>query len=335
MWLLRKLSFPLSLIYALVVCLRNYLYDQGIFPSRSFETPTVCIGNLSVGGTGKTPMIEFLISQFKDGLDLVVLSRGYGRKTKGFIEATKNTRVEEIGDEPFQIQTKFPSIKVIVDEDRSNALSIIEDISKPDLILLDDAFQHRKVKPSISILLTTYDNLFVNDWYLPTGNLRDSKREVRRAHIIVVTKCPSSLKVVDQERIVQMLKPAVHQRVLFSYLEYGKQFIREDKSIGFNAIKNKKITLVTGIANPKPLLEFLNLNNVEVNHLKYKDHHFFTEREIELFNEKELILTTEKDYVRLKNKVQNMCFIPIKHKFFGEGKEEIVNAITNTMKLNP
>lgn len=332
MWLLRKISFPISLVYAFVVYLRNYLYNTKILSSNSFKTPTICIGNLSVGGTGKTPMIEFLVSQFKDSYALVVLSRGYGRKTKGFLEATPNSKVEEIGDEPFQIYSKFPEIKVVVDEDRSNAISRIEKEFKSDLILLDDAYQHRKVTPSVSILLTTCQNLYSDDWYLPTGNLRDSKREAKRADIIVVTKCPSDISVVEQKKIVGKLKSEFHQEVLFSYLEYGKSIVGENDNISLEDYKNQEITLVTGIANPRPLQDYLTSKNVKFEHLKYKDHHFFTKKELDIFNAKKMILTTEKDFVRLKNKVDNLYYISIKHKFIGNGKEEIEKIITNVMK---
>ncbi len=332
MWLLRKISFPISLVYALVVYLRNYLYDTKVLSSRSFKTPTICIGNLSVGGTGKTPMIEFLVLQFKDTYDLAVLSRGYGRKTKGFLEATPNSKVEEIGDEPFQIHSKFPEIKVVVNEDRCNAISRIEKEFKSDLILLDDAFQHRKVTPSVYILLTTYQNLYSNDWYLPTGNLRDSKREAKRADIIVVTKCSSDISVVEQKIIMDKLKPGSNQKVLFSYLEYGETMVGNCSCISLENFKNQKITLVTGIANPTPLLNHLNSIGIDYEHLKYKDHHFFTQKELDEFNERKVILTTEKDYVRLKNKVENLYFISIKHKFIGNGKEEIEKIIANVIK---
>ncbi|PCJ92709.1 MAG: tetraacyldisaccharide 4'-kinase [Flavobacteriaceae bacterium] len=332
MWLLRKISLPISLVYALVVYLRNYLYDIKVFSANSFKTPTVCIGNLSVGGTGKTPMIEFLVAQFKGTNNLTVLSRGYGRKTKGFLQATPNSTVEEIGDEPFQIYAKFPEIKVVVDEDRSNAISKIEKELKPDLILLDDAYQHRKVKPSVSILLTTYQNLYPNDWYLPTGNLRDSKREAKRAHIIVVTKCPYDLNADEQNKIIKKLKPKPYQKVLFSYLEYGKTIFGENTNAILEDFKNENITLVTGIANPKPLLGYLSEKNVEYEHLQFKDHHFFTKKELDIFNTKVMVLTTEKDFVRLKNKVNNLYYISIEHKFIGNGKEEIKRSIAELMK---
>ncbi|MGB5498951.1 MAG: tetraacyldisaccharide 4'-kinase, partial [Maribacter sp.] len=173
MQLLRKIAFPISLIYALVVHIRNFLFDVGIFKSNSFHTPTICVGNLSVGGTGKTPMIEYLAEILKERNKVAILSRGYRRKTKGFVLATSDSKVEEIGDEPFQLYSKLSDITVAVDADRCNGIKKLQNIIAPDIILLDDAFQHRKVKPGLSILLTAYDNLYMNDWYLPTGDLRD------------------------------------------------------------------------------------------------------------------------------------------------------------------
>jgi len=177
MQLLRKIAFPISLIYALVVYTRNFLFDIGFLKGKSFKTPTVCVGNLSVGGTGKTPMVEYLIRMLQDSFEVAVLSRGYRRKSRGFVLATEDSKVEDLGDEPFQIKSKFPKIAVAVDADRCNGIKELEDSEHPDIILLDDAFQHRRVKPTFSILLTAFDYLYPNDWYLPTGNLRDSKKE--------------------------------------------------------------------------------------------------------------------------------------------------------------
>lgn len=330
MWLLKKISFPVSLIYALVVYLRNYLYDINIFRGNSFKTPTICIGNLSVGGTGKTPMIEFLIEGLNDS-KLVVLSRGYGRGTKGYLEAGEYCTVEEIGDEPYQIHKKFPNIKVVVCEDRRSAIAKIEAEFSPDLILLDDAYQHRKVKPTLSVLLTTYEKLYVDDWYLPTGTLRDSKKEAKRADVIIVTKCPMDLSLKEQELIKFKLNPLQHQKILFSYLAYDTTFKGKDKKLRLDDIKNRKVTLVTGIASPKPLLGYLKNKEIVFNHLAFKDHHFFTKKEIALFQSKEIILTTEKDYVRLAKKLNNVYYVSIKHSFYNKGAEEII-ALINQLR---
>jgi tetraacyldisaccharide 4'-kinase len=303
------------------------LFDVGFYSSKTFKTPTICVGNLSVGGTGKTPMIEFLVRLLSPEKKVAVLSRGYGRKSKGFQSSGEFSTVEILGDEPFQIHAKFPEISVAVDADRSNGITILENTVQPTIILLDDAFQHRKVKPTFSILLTAYNSLYVEDWYLPTGNLRDSKIEAKRADVIVVTKCPETISEIAQQRIIQKLKPLKHQKVLFSFLKYDTQLKGNHQSINLSDLKTKQITLVTGIAKPEPLVQFLEKNDINLTHLKYRDHHFFSEEEIAFFNTKEFVLTTEKDYVRLKGKVQRLYYIAIEHLFIRNGKQVLADAI--------
>ncbi|RAJ06127.1 tetraacyldisaccharide 4'-kinase [Arenibacter echinorum] len=331
MQLLRKLGFPISLIYALVVYLRNYLYDVGLLPSKAYKTKTICVGNLSVGGTGKTPMIEFLVANVKEQGRIAVLSRGYGRKSKGYLLAKPGIEVEDLGDEPFQIHKKFPHAHVAVDADRQHGISILEETIGPDIILLDDAFQHRKVRCDQYVLLTSYANLYVDDWYLPSGNLRDSKREARRANIIVVTKCPSKLSMAEQQRIKNKLNPGPGQQVIFSYLDYETTLKGNSREIDLDELRNKKVTLVTGIANPKQLVSFLGAQGIVFEHLAYPDHHFFREKEIALFNNKELILTTEKDYVRLEGKGDNFYYIGVSHKFMNGGKEVLLNMLGESL----
>ena len=332
MQLLRKILFPVSLVYALVVYLRNYFYDKGIFSSKSFETPTVCIGNLSAGGTGKTPMVELLIALLKDNFKVAVLSRGYRRKSKGFVLADNEATVETLGDEPFQIFSKFPDITLAVDADRRNGIEILEKRMQPDVILLDDAYQHRKVSCGFSILLTSFGNLYVDDWYLPTGNLRDSKKEASRAAIIVVTKCPRDLSVDSRNAIMVKLKPEPRQKVLFSYLDYDDTIKAVDDSILLEELRTKEVTLVTGIANPQPLLDYLKSKGLRFEHLKFKDHHDFSASELAVLREKQCILTTEKDFVRLKDKVDNLYFIPVKHRFFDDGESVLKRRLQEFMK---
>ncbi|WP_411032250.1 tetraacyldisaccharide 4'-kinase [Spongiimicrobium sp. 3-5] len=327
MQLLRKIGFPISLIYAVVVYIRNILYDKGIFSSETFKTKTVCVGNLSTGGTGKTPMIEFLVAALKDDFKLAVLSRGYGRKSKGFLKAGISTLVSELGDEPFQIHTKFPEITVVVDEDRRNAISILEQGTRPDIVLLDDAYQHRKVTPRYAILLTAFNKLYCDDWYLPTGDLRDGRRQAKRADVIVVTKCPENLDALAQEKIVRRLKINTNQQVLFSTLEYDTHVKGPGNTLSLGDLKTQNVTLVTGIADPTPLTSFLSQQKINFEHLSFRDHHFFTENEIALFNTKDLVLTTEKDFVRLKGKVSNLYYLGVKHRFLNDGKEVLLGAI--------
>ena len=327
MQLLRKIAYPISLVYAVVVYIRNILYDVGFFKSTSFKTPTICVGNLSVGGTGKTPMIEYLVQNLKGSYKVAVLSRGYGRKTRGYIVATRNSKVEEIGDEPHQIVAKFPDITVAVDGNRRNGITNLEQSTRPDVILLDDAFQHRKVKPRFSILLTAFDNLYSEDWYLPTGNLRDSRKEAQRADVIIVTKCPSTLTEERTFQIKKQLRPKEHQKVLFSGLYYDGILRSNTSSKALNDLSGQRVTLVTGIASPRPLVRYLESMRLDLEHLEYRDHHFFSTSEIALFNSKAMVLTTEKDFARLKGKVSNLYYIQVKHDFLNGGGPILINAV--------
>ena len=332
MQLLRKIAFPFSLVYALVVYLRNYLFKIGVLSSTSFKTTTICVGNLSAGGTGKTPMIELLISGLEQQYKIAVLSRGYGRKSKGLLLANINTTVEELGDEPYQIYKKYPAITMVVDGNRRRGITAIEQEVKPDVILLDDAYQHRKVKPTFNILLTAYSNLYVDDWYLPTGNLRDAKNQAKRANVIIVTKCPESINEVERSKIEVKLKPSKNQRLIFASLTYNLELKGYKTPLFLSSLKGKKVTLVTGIANPDPLIAFLKEQNIVFEHLAYNDHHFFTEAEIKTFAAKEFVLTTEKDFVRLKGKVSNLCYIEVQHKLLNNENETLLTAIRTVIK---
>ncbi len=331
MRLLRKLLFPFSLLYGLVVYLRNRFYDWGVFSSKSYQTPIISVGNLSVGGTGKTPMVELLITLLGSKYKVAVLSRGYRRKSEGFVLATSTSTVEDIGDEPFQIFSKFPKVAIAVDANRQNGIAILERDMKPDVILLDDAFQHRKVKPGLSILLTSFNNLYADDWYLPTGNLRDSRGEAKRADILVVTKNPSNGKEAERLKIKHKLNPKPHQTTLFSYLAYDTALKGEGPLKDIAELVHKKITLITGIADAKPLLSFLNDSAISYEHLSYKDHHNFTANDLELIKSKQNLITTEKDYMRLKGLITSCNYITIKHVFFQDGNEELAGALEDFM----
>ncbi|TMU50542.1 tetraacyldisaccharide 4'-kinase [Flagellimonas algicola] len=312
---LRKIAFPFSLIYALIVHVRNYLFDWGVFKSISYETPTICVGNLSVGGTGKTPMIEYLI-RILSNHKIAVLSRGYKRKSKGFLLANPSSTVADLGDEPFQIHQKFPNIYVAVDADRRNGIAQLEKMVQPDVILLDDAFQHRKVKPKFSILLTAYGQLYPKGWYLPTGNLRDAKREARRADVIVVTKCPKILPKTEKDTITSLIQPKPHQQLLFSHLSYAEK-LKDGKGnkVAPSKLGDKKIALVTGIASPEPLVQYLRDIGIDFQHLAFGDHHNFSSDEIEKFKHYDAVLTTEKDFVRLYGRVEPLYYLEIAHDF--------------------
>jgi tetraacyldisaccharide 4'-kinase len=299
MIILRYILFPIVPIYYLVTWLRNRFYDLGVFESKSYVLPVICVGNLSVGGTGKTPMIEYLIRLLKDEKHIATLSRGYKRNTEGYYLADKNATAKTLGDEPFQFYKKFKNhIKVAVDADRQNGIqSLMQHEICPEVILLDDAYQHRKVNAGLNILLSTYDNLYTNDWVLPTGNLREPRAGAKRAQIIVVSKCPENLNPSEKSQTIKMINPKDHQNVFFSSITYANEVCSEDKSLNLNVLN--KFTLVTGIADANPLLNYLKSKGLDFEHLNFTDHYNFTKKDIDLFASKSVIITTEKDYVRL------------------------------------
>ncbi|WP_111308079.1 tetraacyldisaccharide 4'-kinase [Confluentibacter sediminis] len=301
MKLIRKITFPFVPIYYAVTSLRNKLYDLGIKKSMSYDFPIICVGNLSVGGTGKTPMVEYLIRLLKNNYRVATLSRGYKRKTKGFYLADETSTVNTLGDEPFQFFDKFKNdIIVAVDANRNNGIDNLRKLANPpEVILLDDAFQHRKVKAGFNILLTTYSNLYTDDVVLPTGNLREPKNGAKRADIIVVTKCPKSIRESEKTKIIKKLNIENDQHVFFSFIEYVEEVISFERHI--NLIDLKDFTLVTGIANANTLVEFLKDKKLNFNHLNFGDHHDFTETQIKDLETNSLIVTTEKDFMRLKH----------------------------------
>ncbi len=315
MKLLRKLLFPIVPVYYVVTWLRNLCYDSGIFKSKSYELPIICVGNLSVGGTGKTPMIEYLISILKEDYKVATLSRGYKRSTKGFQMANTGSSASSIGDEPFQFFQKYKSIIVSVDSDRQNGISELQKTeNSPEIILLDDAFQHRRVKAGLNILLTTFDKLYMNDFALPTGDLREPKSGAKRADIIVVTKCPNNVSDKKKKAILNRINPLANQMVFFSEIQYSETLYSNNDPKPMSYLKDKKFTLVTGIANANPLLKYLNDEGYNYEHLNFKDHHSFSENEIKCLSNKELLLTTEKDFTRLKDRipVSKLYYLPIK-----------------------
>ena len=327
MKLVRNLLFPFSIIYWVVTAFRNKLFDLGWLKSKSYKIPVISVGNLSTGGTGKSPMIEFLVSQFKDNYQLAVLSRGYKRKSKGFKEVNVESSVSETGDEPLQFKRKFPEITVAVCENRQEGIEILK--RKSDLILLDDAYQHRKVQPLYSILLTSFGDLFVDDWILPTGNLRESRQGANRADAIVVTKCPHNLSNSEMKEIKVKLKPLSHQEVFFTAIGYGNsiQNVNQSKSLAY--LKDKKFLLVTGIANPTPLVSFLKTQGLQFEHQVYGDHHDFNSSEIELIDKDHILLTTEKDFMRLQPLIKKaeLYYLPITTDFIDGGEKAFINRI--------
>lgn len=300
MKLFRKLLFPLSPVYYSVTWLRNKLFDAGIMTSKTYDFPIICVGNLSVGGTGKTPMVEYLIRLLKDDFSLATLSRGYKRTTQGFVLADDDATAKTIGDEPFQFYNKFKSkIRVAVDTDRQHGIAELRRLNPtPDVILLDDAYQHRKVQAGYTILLTTYANLYATDWVLPSGDLREPRLGAKRADCIVVTKCSPNISESEKHDVIKKLRPTKTQHVFFSWIAYSDEVVNASKSFELDA--KTPFTLVTGIANATPLVSHLKVKHLDFEHLEFKDHHDFTEQDIKKLSNYDLLITTEKDYMRLK-----------------------------------
>tara|TARA_A100000171_G_scaffold51005_2_gene63994 strand:- start:10142 stop:11155 length:1014 start_codon:yes stop_codon:yes gene_type:complete len=311
MKLLRNLLFPFSVLYGWVTGFRNFLYDKGWLESRVYKTPLVCVGNLSVGGTGKSPMIEYLISFLKDDYRIAVLSRGYKRETKGFLEVNETHTATQVGDEPLQFKTKYPQVTVAVCADRRMGIEKLQ--AKADVILLDDAFQHRKVKPAVNILLTPFHDLFIEDYVVPTGNLREPRSGSRRAHCMVVTKCPPRVPYAKLQEIELRMPIYNHQKLYFSAIGYASQIFNVSESLPLEYLQDKSFTLVTGIADPSPLVRYLTEKNFRFTHEKFPDHHNFSTTEISQLREKDIILTTEKDFMRLQSKIEKfaMYYLPI------------------------
>ncbi|NRD23148.1 tetraacyldisaccharide 4'-kinase [Winogradskyella litoriviva] len=325
--LIRIILFPVVPIYYLITWLRNWLYDVGIKSSKSYDFPVICVGNLSTGGTGKTPMIEYLIRLLKDNKSLATLSRGYKRKTNGFVLADNNANADTIGDEPFQFFSKFKDVTVAVDADRQHGILELRNLKpQPDVILLDDAFQHRKVKAGFNIMLTAYNNLYYKDWVLPTGNLREPRSGVKRADLIVVTKCNKDISDAEKQKIASKIYLKENQQLFFSYVDYSTKVLSVSKTM--ELIDLPEFTLVTGIANAKPLVDFLLEQGLKFNHLEYSDHYNFKVSDIETIASKTMILTTEKDYVRLSDNEElknKLFYLPIEIKI--DKTEEFNSAV--------
>ena len=334
---MRILLAPLSWLYAIVLYIRHWLYDSGIVGSESFSVPTICVGNLSFGGTGKTPHTEYLIRLLKDEFNVAVLSRGYGRKTTGFVLAKENTTYEQIGDEPLLYHTKYNDIAVAVDEDRPGGVTRLMRLEKtPDVVLLDDAYQHRRIKPGMNILLTEYYNIYKKDMLVPAGNLRDVKGAAKRADIIIVTKSPRVLLPYDKRDVINVLNAKPYQKVFFTYIDF--QGLKPINKVAMETQPQniKSIYLFCGIANPYPLEDHLKrkYNTLITNY--FGDHHSFSDADIDaiidgynsVIGKSKIVVTTEKDLMRLTkdsylSRFENVPLftIPIEVRF-NDGKEE-------------
>jgi tetraacyldisaccharide 4'-kinase len=342
---IRILLLPFSFVYALMVIVRNWCYDLKWMQSASFNMPLICVGNLAVGGTGKSPMVELLIKKLKDQFRIAVLSRGYMRKTSGYALADEDATALDIGDEPMQFKMKFPDVPIAVGEERVVAIpQLLHDLPDTKVIILDDAFQHRAVTAGLNILLTECSNLFTRDWYLPTGDLRDQKKSYKRAEVIVVTKCDPAFSLKERNDIINEICPLENQEVFFSYINYGEPYhIRSRAKIQFS--DSMEVLLVSGIANPTPLKKYLDEQTQAFYEMDYSDHHIFTIDDLKsiikrfdgISTSNKIILTTEKDSVRLTKfaealKDLPMYVIPIESGFLFQEEKRFTEIITSFIR---
>ena len=324
---LKFLLYPLSVLYSIYSSFRNLLFDLGLIDSIQYKIPTIGIGNLSTGGTGKSIIVDYLIERFKKNKKITTLSRGYNRKTKGFVQASESSDAYEIGDEPFQFFSKHPEINVVVCEDRRKGMNIIlKNLSDTELCIWDDVFQHRFVKPGLMILSTTFQYPFYKDEILPIGNLRENKDSSKRADIIVVTKCPIDMQINDKETIIKSLNPLANQKVFFSTLTYKQKIKSDVDQINIDTLSESDFILVTGIADSSYLVEFLKSKAFNFKHLKYSDHYNFNKLSIDKIrslSSGKKILTTEKDFGRLKPKIsdRDIYYIEVSMQFNSEVNE--------------
>lgn len=342
----RILLLPFALMYWLIIAIRNWLFDREILKSTSFGLPVICVGNLSVGGTGKSPMVEFLIRFLKEGQKPAILSRGYKRRTEGYVLATPGHSALDIGDEPLQFFQKFPDVPVAVGEQRLEAIpQLLHDHPETSCIILDDAFQHRSVKAGLNILLTDYNNLFTRDFYLPTGDLRDLRSRYKQAEVIVVTKCNPKLVLSEKEAIIREIGPVPGQRIFFTANRYTHPYHIINPGDITRLSAPEEILLITGIANPAPLKHLLELHTASYSMMHYPDHHIFSVsdwKEIRkkfdnIRSGKKILLTTEKDAVRLTKfgaELKDLPFyvIPIEHHFLFDEQDEFREIVLNFIK---
>ena len=344
---------PLSWLYGLGVRLRNQLFEIGLLKSRSFDIPVISVGNITVGGSGKTPHVEYLIRLLKDHAKVAVLSRGYKRKSRGYVLAGEKTTMSDIGDEPFQMKTKFPDIYVAVDKNRCHGIDTLtgsKETKDTDVILLDDAFQHRYVKPGINILLVDYHRLIIYDKLLPAGRLREPQNGKSRADIVIITKCPKDLKPMEYRVIIKAMNLYPYQQLYFTTLEYDNlrpMFCGEERPLK-SISKKENILLLTGIASPKQMIYDLKECSPNITPMTFPDHHQFTKKDIERINDAfaamqspKIIITTEKDNARLfgmeglSDEVRhNIYILPVKIKFMPGQEKEFNNKIIGYVQKN-
>ncbi len=346
--MMKILLYPFSILFKIIISIRHWLFDLGILKSETSSIPSINIGNITVGGTGKTPHIEYLISLLSQHYKIATLSRGYQRKTKGFRLADQHSSVQEIGDEPTQIKWQYPNIQVAVDEKRVRGCRQLKLLSPPpDVILLDDAFQHRYIRPSLNIMLSDYKRPYWKDHLLPYGSLRDLRSRSQKADIIIISKAPFSLSIEERQKIIQNIQVQAHQNVFFTGIHYDQLIPLNNKTQHINA--STSVLLVTAIAQSHYLKEHLSTRFEHIQEIKYPDHYDFKIKDIQKIietfhsipNDNKIIITTVKDTVKLKEQslikeLQNypVYYQTIKVQFIDKNEEEqfnkiIINTINN------
>ncbi len=348
---INKSLLPLSWLYGCGVRFRNFLFEVGILKSRSFSTPIISVGNITVGGTGKTPHVEYLIRLLNDTMNIAVLSRGYKRKSKGFIIANENSTAQEIGDEPYQMRKKFPDVTIAVDKNRVHGINMLMEHDKHlNAILLDDAFQHRYVKPGVNILLVDYHRLIIYDELLPAGRLREPLDGKDRADIVIVTKCPKELKPMEFRVIMKAMNLYPYQNLFFTTLEYENlhHIITQEERALTDLKSDEHILLLTGIASPRQLKEDLDPFTSHLHPLTFADHHHFSEKDVETINEAfaslptpKCIITTEKDAARIigikgfsSEVLEHTFTLPVRIKFMLDQQENFNQHIIGYVRKN-
>lgn len=344
--MIRSLLIPFSWIYHGIVSMRNSLYDNKVLKSYRFDVPVISIGNITVGGTGKTPHTELIVKMLEDDYKITILSRGYKRKSKGFRRATPQSTVAEIGDEPKQMAQKFAgTADVVVCEDRAEGIRRITEENKVEnqMIILDDAYQHRKVSPAVNILLIDYNRPIFEDHFLPWGDLRESAKESSRANIVIVTKCPPDVKPIDRRVFAKHVGLLPSQSIFFTNFNYMPlKAVFGDQNDAPNITEATQILLVTGIANTKSIEDYVAKSlSKNITHIKYKDHHNFSKKDVAkisnafaaLPGDDKLIVATEKDAVRLNEMdfspelKRRMYYLPIEVNFVFDDELELKNEI--------
>ena len=333
---LRFLLLPFALLYGLIIFTRNLFFNIGVFSSKKFDILSIGVGNLSMGGTGKSILVEYLISYLKDKYKLATLSRGYGRSSKGFIIAKKNSLPTEVGDEPFQFLNNHPEIKVTVSENRRIGVEKIKTkLPEINLIIFDDLMQHRWVKSNFLIATTSFHKPFFDDYLFPVGMLREQKKEIKRADVILITSTPQNIEHDEKNNFLNKIKIFYTGKVFFTILRYSSSLFNLNHKISDKTLAAKPFILVTGIADSTGIVEYLKLNDYSFEHLKYSDHHNYSNNDFELINKKgkdKIILTTEKDFGKLSLKLKSLklYYIKVNLDFLNESEATAFNNLVQT-----